>query len=125
VHFENIEFDLHALEESGAAWLLDVKGGGHVETERCIWPCGYQKLAAAYHGVSHILTSSCLCSIPSSRTCFWAGNKLKITMVDGNVKCVQQYLRDAFLDMYEVVAQTVGSLEGVIGFEVATRVSRT
>lgn len=44
---ENIGFDLHALEESGAAWLLGVKGGGHVEAERGIWPCGYQKLAAA------------------------------------------------------------------------------
>jgi hypothetical protein len=44
---EAVGFDLHALEESGAAWLLGVKGGGHVEAERGIWPCGYQKLAAA------------------------------------------------------------------------------
>lgn len=44
---QDIGFDLHALEESGAAWLLGVKGGGHVEAERGIWPCGYQKLAAA------------------------------------------------------------------------------
>jgi hypothetical protein len=40
-------FDLHALEESEAAWLKGVKGGGHVESERGVWPCGYQKLAAA------------------------------------------------------------------------------
>lgn len=42
-----VGFDLHALEDSGAAWLLGVKGGGHIEAERGIWPCGYQKLAAA------------------------------------------------------------------------------
>ena len=40
-------FDLDALEECGAAWLKGVKGGGHVEEERGLWPCGYQKLAAA------------------------------------------------------------------------------
>ena len=44
---EAVGFDLHALEESGAAWLLGVKGGGHIEEERGIWPCGYQKLSAA------------------------------------------------------------------------------
>lgn len=40
-------FDLHAIEESGAAWLLGQKRGGHVEDERGLWPCGYQKLSAA------------------------------------------------------------------------------
>ena len=40
-------FDLDALEETNAAWLIGVKGGGHVEEERGLWPCGYQKLAAA------------------------------------------------------------------------------
>ena len=44
---EAVGFDLHALEESGAAWLLGVKGGGHAEEERGVWPCGYQKLSAA------------------------------------------------------------------------------
>lgn len=44
---EAIGFDLHTLEESGSAWLQGVKGGGHVEAERGVWPCGYQKLAAA------------------------------------------------------------------------------
>ena len=44
---EAVGFDLHALEESEAAWLKGVKGGGHVESERGVWPCGYQKLAAA------------------------------------------------------------------------------
>jgi hypothetical protein len=40
-------FDLDALEETGAAWLKGVRGGGRDEAERGIWPCGYQKLAAA------------------------------------------------------------------------------
>ena len=40
-------FDLDALEETGAAFLKGVKGGGHTEDERGLWPCGYQKLAAA------------------------------------------------------------------------------
>ncbi|KAF9238092.1 glycoside hydrolase family 5 protein [Melanogaster broomeanus] len=87
---ENIGFDLHALEESGAAWLLGVKGGGHIEAERSIWPSGYQKLAAA-----------------TMATCFWAGDtfapKLKITAPNGEVKSVQQYLQDAFLDMYTLI----------------------
>ncbi|KIK98867.1 glycoside hydrolase family 5 protein [Paxillus rubicundulus Ve08.2h10] len=102
---ENVGFDLHALEESRAAWLLGVKGGGHVEAERGIWPCGYQKLAAA-----------------TMMTCFWAGDtfapKLKITAPNGDVKSVQQYLQDAFLDMYTLVAQTLGDVDGVLGFEV-------
>ncbi|KIJ16448.1 glycoside hydrolase family 5 protein [Paxillus involutus ATCC 200175] len=101
---ENVGFDLHALEESGAAWLLGVKGGGHVEAERGIWPCGYQKLAAA-----------------TMATCFWAGDTfapmLKITAPNGDVKSVQQYLQDAFLDMYTLVAQTLGDVDGVLGFE--------
>ena len=44
---EAVGFDLHGLEEPGAAWLRGVKGGGHIEDERGLWPCGYQKLAAA------------------------------------------------------------------------------
>ncbi|KAG5341458.1 hypothetical protein C0989_010399 [Termitomyces sp. Mn162] len=40
-------FDLDALEETGAAWLSGVKGGGHEESERGVWPTGYTKLAAA------------------------------------------------------------------------------
>ena len=42
-----IGFDLHALEESGAGWLRGVRGGGHIEAERGLWPTGYQKLSAA------------------------------------------------------------------------------
>ena len=44
---EAVGFDLHGLEEPGAAWLRGVTGGGHTEDERGLWPCGYQKLAAA------------------------------------------------------------------------------
>jgi hypothetical protein len=44
---EHAGFDLYALEESDAAWLRGVRGGGHTEAERGLWPCGYQKLAAA------------------------------------------------------------------------------
>lgn len=44
---ELIGLDLHELESTGAAWLKGVKGGGHVEEERGIWPCGYQKMGAA------------------------------------------------------------------------------
>ncbi|KAI6041477.1 glycoside hydrolase family 5 protein [Pisolithus marmoratus] len=102
---ESIGFDLHALEESGAAWLLGVKGGGHVEAERGIWPCGYQKLAAA-----------------TMATCFWAGDtfapKLRIPMSDGQTKPVQQFLQDAFLDMYTAVVRALGDIEGVLGFEI-------
>ncbi|TFY82766.1 hypothetical protein EWM64_g1246 [Hericium alpestre] len=100
-----VGFDLHALEESGAAWLLGVKGGGHVEAERGIWPCGYQKLAAA-----------------TMATCFWAGDtfapKLRIKTGEDKEMSVQQFLQNTFLDMWEVVARSVGDLEGVIGFEI-------
>jgi hypothetical protein len=54
-------------------------------------------------------------------TCFWAGDtfapKLKIVMPDGQTKPVQQYLQDAFLDMYATVVQALDGLDGVIGFE--------
>ncbi|KAL0945851.1 hypothetical protein HGRIS_012134 [Hohenbuehelia grisea] len=101
---EAVGFDLHKLEESGAAWLKGVKGGGHVEAERGLWPCGYQKLAAA-----------------TMATCFWAGDtfapKLLIDGPEGQKVPVQEYLQNAFLNMYEVLARTVGHLEAVIGFE--------
>lgn len=59
--------------------------------------------------------------ILSSSTCFWAGDtfvpKLKILMPDGQTKPVQQYLQDAFLDMYTTVIHALDDLDGVIGFE--------
>jgi Cdc6-like AAA superfamily ATPase len=54
-------------------------------------------------------------------TCFWAGDtfapKLKIPMLDGQTKSVQQYLQDAFLDMYTTVIHALDDLDGIIGFE--------
>jgi len=101
---EVVGFNLHELEESGAAWLLGVKGGGHTEAERGIWPCGYQKLAAA-----------------TMATCFWGGDtfapQLKIKTRDGRQVPVQQFLQDAFLDMWETVIKSVGDIEAVVGFQ--------
>ncbi|KAJ7742575.1 glycoside hydrolase family 5 protein [Mycena metata] len=93
------------LEASqGAAWLLGVKGGGHTKEERGLWPCGYQKLAAA-----------------TMTTCFWAGDaftsKLLVKDRAGRDVPVQQFLQNAFLDMYEVLAKAVGDLDAVVGFE--------
>lgn len=101
---EAIGFDLHALEESGAAWLLGVKGGGHVEAERGVWPCGYQKLASA-----------------TMNTCFWGGDTFAPQLsikTDGMEIPVQQYLQDAFLDMWEKVIETLADLEAISGFQV-------
>ena len=48
--------------------------------------------------------------------------KLKIKAPDGTSKGVQQFLQDAFLDMYAVVASTLGDVEGVLGFEASVYV---
>lgn len=100
--------DVHALEETGAAWLKGVQGGGHIEAERGLWPCGYQKMAAA-----------------TMNTAFWAGNvfmpKTVVTDPGSNSSKVnvQTFLQDRFLDMWEQLAKAVGGLEGVLGFEVS------
>ncbi|GJE93053.1 glycoside hydrolase family 5 protein [Phanerochaete sordida] len=97
--------DLDALEETGAAWLKGVKGGGHVEEERGLWPCGYQKLAAA-----------------TMATCFWAGDtfapKLHVKDAHGTETSIQQFLQSAFLGSWEMLVKSVGDLDGVIGFEI-------
>ncbi|KAI0356759.1 glycoside hydrolase [Trametes cingulata] len=102
---EAVGFDLHGLEEPGAAWLKGVKGGGHTEDERGLWPCGYQKLAAA-----------------TMATCFWAGDmfapKLKVKDAEGREVSIQRFLQDAFLNMWEVIARKLGDLEAVLGFEI-------
>jgi hypothetical protein len=36
----------------------------------------------------------------------------------GKEVSIQEYLQSAFLDMWELVARSVGDLEGVLGFEV-------
>ncbi|KAI1792651.1 glycoside hydrolase family 5 protein [Ganoderma leucocontextum] len=101
---EAVGFDLHGLEQPGAAWLKGVRGGGHTEDERGLWPCGYQKLAAA-----------------TMATCFWGGDmfapKLKVKGADGREVSIQQFLQTTFLNMWELVAKTVADLEAVIGFE--------
>ncbi|KAK7052960.1 hypothetical protein VNI00_004280 [Paramarasmius palmivorus] len=101
---ECVGFDLHELEPTGAAWLKGIKGGGHIESERGLWPCGYQKLAAS-----------------TMATLFWAGDtfapKLNINDRHGRPVPAQQYLQNAFLDMCEVLVKAVGDLETVIGFE--------
>lgn len=101
----SVGFDLHKLEEVNAAWLKGVKGGGHADDEKGLWPCGYQKLAAA-----------------TMSTCFWAGDvfarKLKVKTGKGDEVSVQSFLQDAFLNAWERLVKAVGDLEGVIGFEV-------
>ncbi|VDB96739.1 unnamed protein product [Peniophora sp. CBMAI 1063] len=100
-----VGFDLHALEESGAGWLKGVRGGGHIEAERGLWPTGYQKLSAA-----------------TMATLFWAGDvfapKLRIRTREGKETSAQQFLQNAFLDMWEVVARSLGDLDAVLGFEI-------
>ncbi|KAF9078603.1 glycoside hydrolase family 5 protein [Rhodocollybia butyracea] len=107
---EAVGFDLHQLDSesvassTGAAWLKGVKGGGHIEEERGIWPSGYQKLAAA-----------------TMATCFWAGDtftpKLLIKNTKGHSVPIQHFLQNAYLDMTAQLVKAVGDLEGVIGFE--------
>ncbi|KAF8183088.1 glycoside hydrolase [Mycena galopus ATCC 62051] len=92
-----------ALEATGAAWLRGVRGGGHTEAERGLWPCGYQKLAAA-----------------TMATLFWAGDTFapKLCIAHNNNEVpVQQFLQNAFLGMWATLVRAVGDLEGVIGFE--------
>ncbi|KAJ3529087.1 hypothetical protein NMY22_g9143 [Coprinellus aureogranulatus] len=98
-------FDLHAIEEVGAGWLLGQKRGGHVEDERGIWPCGYQKLSAA-----------------TMATLFWAGEafapKLVVKDVKGNEVNIQTYLQEHFLNMFDEIVKATGDLEAVIGYEI-------
>ncbi len=61
----------------------------------------------------------------SRRTLFWAGDifapKLLVQNGRGQAVPVQQFLQGAFLDMWAIVAQAVGDLEGVLGFQVCFR----
>ena len=45
--------------------------------------------------------------------------KLRVKGKDGREVSVQEFLQGAFLDMWELVAKTLGDLEGVLGFEVS------
>ncbi|KDR76952.1 hypothetical protein GALMADRAFT_246095 [Galerina marginata CBS 339.88] len=101
---EVVGFDLHAIEDTGAVWLHGQRGGGHVEAERGLWPCGYHKLTAA-----------------TLSTCFWAGDifapKLLVKNKHNQEVPIQQFLQNSFLDMWEMVVRAVGDLDGVIGFQ--------
>ena len=45
-------------------------------------------------------------------------SKLKVKGQDGSEISIQQFLQASFLNMWELIARTVGDLEGVVGFEV-------
>jgi hypothetical protein len=56
------------------------------------------------------------------RTCFWGGDtfapQLKIKTEGGKEVPVQQFLQDAYLNMWEVVIKTLADLDCVVGFDV-------
>jgi hypothetical protein len=101
---ETVGFSIPDLPQAHAAWLLGVKGGGHSEEERGLWPTGYQKLASS-----------------TMNTLFWGGEvfapKLKIGGENG--VNVQTYLQDAFLAAWEVLVRAVADVNAVVGFEVS------
>lgn len=45
--------------------------------------------------------------------------KMKTKTTDGREVSIQQFLQDSFLNMWEVIARSLGDLEAVIGFEVS------
>ncbi|KAF9531115.1 cytoplasmic protein [Crepidotus variabilis] len=102
-------FDLGAIEDTGSAWLHGQRGGGHVEAEQGLWPCGYHKLAAS-----------------TMATAFWGGDiflpKLLVKNKEDKEVHLQQFLQNAFLDMWEMVVRAVGDLEGVIGFQMMNEI---
>lgn len=57
-----------------------------------------------------------------SSTLFWAGDvfapKLRVKNKHDQEVPIQQFLQNAFLDMWEMVVRAVGDLDGVIGFQV-------
>ncbi|EJD50795.1 glycoside hydrolase [Auricularia subglabra TFB-10046 SS5] len=102
---EAIGFDLSALEEAGAVWLGGVRGEGHDLATRGLWPTGYHKLAAA-----------------TMATCFYAGNmfasRLRVTDPQTRKEAsIQDFLQEKFLNCWRRVTVKVGSLPGVIGFQ--------
>ena len=120
---ELVGFDLSALEETGSAWLNGQRGGGRTEEERGVWPCGYHKLAAStMSSVSPFLSTHIYFLFTHFSTLFWAGDvfapKLRVKNKHDKEVPVQEFLQNAFLDMWEMVARAVGDLDGVIGFQV-------
>ena len=58
-----------------------------------------------------------------NRTCFWAGDtfapKLMVKNARGEDVSIQSHLQESFLNMWELLASTVGDLPAVLGFEVS------
>lgn len=133
------------LEQTEGAYLGGVRGGKEEKEEDSgRWPTGYLKLVAST--MKSVLSlsrsppppflSSCRLTVLrkplglfvwSRSTCFWAGDtlaaKLRIERPTRDGKGtetvgIQTYLQEAFLDAVDVLAEKVGHLEGVIGFEV-------
>lgn len=56
------------------------------------------------------------------RTLFWAGDtfapKVKVKDKNGEFVSIQKFLQDSYLAMSELLVQSVGDLDGVLGFEV-------
>lgn len=59
-------------------------------------------------------------------TCFWGGDafapQLKIKTEGSKEVPVQQFLQDAYLNMWEVVVKTLADLDCVVGFDVRSLV---
>lgn len=51
--------------------------------------------------------------------------KMKTKTTDGREVSIQQFLQDSFLNMWDVIARTLGNLEAVIGFEVSHTLVRS
>ena len=126
LELEDGGFDLHAIEDAGAAWLRGQRGGGHVDAEKSLWPCGYQKLTAST--MAQVSQSLLFPPWPPQlilfiSTCFWGGDifapKLLVKNQHNQQVPIQQFLQTAFLDMWDMVVRAVGDLEAVIGVEVS------
>lgn len=58
------------------------------------------------------------------RTCFWGGDafapQLRVKTKDGEEVPVQQFLQEAYLNMWEIVVKTLADLDCVVGFDVSS-----
>jgi hypothetical protein len=108
-------FDLRSLQQTGAAYVQNVedanlKSGPSDPREvkgPFVWPSGYTKLAAA-----------------TMATLFWAGEifawQHRLSAADGSDKTVniQEYLQTSYLEAFGALADRLGHLQAVLGFEV-------
>ena len=126
---EVVGFDLHTIEDAGAAWLRGQRGGGHVDAEKSLWPCGYQKLTSSTMKYLIFFTLPSPSHSPTHfyfyffSTCFWAGDifapKLLVKNQHNQEVPIQQFLQTAFLDMWDMVVRAIGDLDSVIGIQVS------